>query len=578
MVLHKHHGSHQTPLAILVCRHQSNMPVNINSTFADVSPLDKAALYVPHWLYSSRLDSQVLTFTLMILVATTLVIVGSYATVSQPKLASDPVYDRHTPLWDPTDRDGSSLYLTLPEDVETLNGDLIDFRSVLLLPVLAGSALYGLDYLIRLFDLQKIKLLNYYVTAMVAPSTYVTVSYLFTVLLRNLGYALGLKHNLGYFFRRYRLTLSTDDKLPLGVIEQFDLKKMKMNKNELREFESWMLGHNNTKLIKLHKIDAKKQKITIVWDAKFVFVTPIALFMLCLFYYHNPSLRADYGLTKINWIANNLVAFAFAITGVKVTRVGNFKVATLLLVALFAYDIYFVFGSTLMLSVAQGLELPVKIVIPTAPLTMFSFSEIQTKALHQLKLSSSILGLGDVVVPATFASLCLRFDYFQYYERTNLPFHHLRCIGVPKYFITAISGYVSGLILTVVANQYSGHGQPALLYLVPCLLLSVFAVAKWNGDVSKVWKYSEEMEEFTKEKTEDVNKSAVEESPEPEIEVPSMHVVLDEVMYEFEITEDETDDTYIIEEDTDEDEELFEVEDLTNEIDYLIRDQQEEQN
>lgn len=553
------------------------MSVNFNSTFADVSILDRAALYAPHWLYASRLNPQFVTYFMMITGATTLVIIGSYATISQPKLASDPIYDRQSELWDPTDRDGSNLYLSLPTAVETLNSDIIDFQLALLFPALAAATLYGLDFLIRLFDIQKIKLLNYYVTAMVIPASYITTNFLVTVLLRSIGYALRLKSNLGFFFNRYLLTLSKDDKLPLGLIEQFDTNKTRMSKSELKDFESYMLEQNNIKLIKLHKLDAKKQSFTLVWDFKFLIVAPISLAILVLFYNHNPTLRSDYDVKKINWIANNLSGSVLAVSGICLTRLGNFKVGVLFLLLLFAYDIYFVFGSTLMVSVASNLELPVKLVVPNCPKILLNLADIQSRTLGQLQTDSSMLGLGDIVVPATFASLCLRFDYHRFYERTKLPFHHLRGIGFPKYFTTAVISYVFGLLLTVVANLYSGHGQPALLYLVPSLVVAVFGVAKLTGEFTSLWTYSEEIEEYSKSKAANSAQSSNGESSDADQYNVAMQIVTEDVMYEFEITEDESDDTYIIEEDTDEDEEVFEIEDLTTEIDFLIRDQQEDE-
>lgn len=544
------------------------MQVTANSTFAEVSVLDKLAIYAPHWIYSHAVRPEVITFGIMVIMATALVVVGSYSTISQPKLASDPIYDRHSLLWDPTDRDDSSLYIMLPDDALNLNTNLVDYKSAFMLPVIAAGALYGLDYLQRRFEIQKITVLMMYITAMVVPTTFLTLNYLLTVLLRNVGFALGLKHNLGYFFKRYRLTHSSDDKLPLGVIEQFDLKRMNMSKSELKDFQNFMLERNNVKLLKIHKIDAKKQHYALVWDAKFLLILPIAILSLVVYHLYNSE---TYRVNKLNWIVNNWVAASFAISGCMVTRVGSFKVGTLMLILLFAYDIYFVFGSTLMVSVATNIDLPIKIVIPTAPVNIFSWSEIWSKQLLEIGANASILGLGDIVVPGAFISLCLRLDYFQYYSGTNLAFHHLRCIGTPKYFVLAVLAYFIALCATVTANYYSGHGQPALLYIVPLLLISVFGVAAWCKELSLLWGYTEEVEAY------DADVEVKREAGEVDSEGPSLQVVTevtDNVTYEFEVTGDESDDTYIIEEDTDDDEELFDEEDLSNEIDYLLRDQE----
>lgn len=544
------------------------MQVTGNSTFSEVPALDKLAIYAPHWIYSYVSNPEVVTFGVMIILATTLVVVGSYSTVSQPKLASDPIYDRHSPLWDPTDRDGSSLYIMLPDGALNLNADLIDYKSALMLPVICAGGLYGLDYLFRRFDIQKITVLMTYFTAMVALTTFLTANYFLTVLLRNVGFALGLKHNLGYFFKRYRLTHSVDDKSPLGVIEQFDLKRMNMSKPELKDFQSFMLERNNVKLLKFHKIEAKKQHYALVWDAKFMLILPIAILSLVVFHVYNSE---AYRVNKLNWIVNNWVAVSFAISGCMITRVGSFKVGTFMLVLLFAYDIYFVFGSKLMVSVASNIDLPIKIVIPTTPENLFSWSEIWSKQLSEIGTNASILGLGDIVTPGAFMSLCLRFDYFRYYSGKNLAFHHLRCIGTPKYFVLAVLAYFIALCAAATANHFSGHGQPALLYIVPMLLISVFGVAAWCKELSLLWGYTEEIEAYAKNADVEFKREA----EDVDSEEPSLQLVTGNVTYEFEVTEDESDDTYIIEEDTDDDEELFDEEDLSNEIDYLLRDQED---
>lgn len=546
--------------------------VDLNSTFAEVSLLDKAALYAPHVLYSTSIRPELISYSLMIAMATFLVASGSYSTLSQPKTAKDPIYNKNSELWDPTDRDGSALFISLVDAALNLNMDVIDVKLAMAFPVLGAGALYGLDYLLRLLDFQKIRLLNYYMLVMVFLSTCITLTYFLTTILRNVGYSLGLKNNLGYFFNRYRLTLSTDDKLPLGFIEKLQPKKMDMTKAELKQFEEYMLEKNNVKIIKPTKVETRTQRTSLVLDAKFFVVAPFSLGLMALLYWHNPTLRDAYGFKKINWIVNNLVASTFAFSGSSLTRIGNFKVGVLMLVGLFVYDVYFVFGSTLMVSVASNLELPVKLVIPGAPKDLLSLSEIAGVPVSLLSVRASILGLGDIVVPSIFASLCLRFDHFKYYERTGQTFHRLRCIGTPKYFVAAMLSYIGALVVTVLANHYSGHGQPALLYIVPSMILGVFGEAAWNGEASKVWNFSEELDPYTKSDEMTPKVPHLSESGAPDA-AESLQIVICQV-YEFGDIEDESDDTYIIEEDTEDDED-YDSEDLSNEIDYLLRDQEQ---
>jgi minor histocompatibility antigen H13 len=79
--------------------------------------------------------------------------------------------------------------------------------------------------------------------------------------------------------------------------------------------------------------------------------------------------------------------------------IGNFKNGFMLLTLLFFYDIFFVFGTDVMLTVAKGIDAPIKLMFP--------------KDFSGEKPQYSILGLGDIVIPGIFVSLCLRFDFLK---------------------------------------------------------------------------------------------------------------------------------------------------------------------
>ena len=52
----------------------------------------------------------------------------------------------------------------------------------------------------------------------------------------------------------------------------------------------------------------------------------------------------------------------------------------------------------------------------------------------------------------------------------------------------AVAAYVVGLLLTGVALYVMKSGQPALLYLVPCTLLTTMVRAAWNGELGFMWR------------------------------------------------------------------------------------------
>jgi minor histocompatibility antigen H13 len=63
---------------------------------------------------------------------------------------------------------------------------------------------------------------------------------------------------------------------------------------------------------------------------------------------------------------------------------------------LFFYDIFWVYGTDVMVTVAKSLDAPIKLMFP------YNWSEEPPLF--------SMLGLGDIVIPGVFVSLCLKFD------------------------------------------------------------------------------------------------------------------------------------------------------------------------
>jgi len=83
---------------------------------------------------------------------------------------------------------------------------------------------------------------------------------------------------------------------------------------------------------------------------------------------------------------------------------GNFKIGVGLLIGLFFYDIFWVFGTEVMITVAKNINGPIKLLFP--------------KKLPVLENSDlSLLGLGDIVLPGIFISLCLWFDFINSFPK-----------------------------------------------------------------------------------------------------------------------------------------------------------------
>ncbi|KNC47102.1 signal peptide peptidase [Thecamonas trahens ATCC 50062] len=156
-----------------------------------------------------------------------------------------------------------------------------------------------------------------------------------------------------------------------------------------------------------------------------------------------------------HWVANNLVALAFAIEGTRSLSIGSFSTATILLCGLFVYDIFHVFyshlifGSSTMVEVARGLQAPIAVKFPRAVLTNPSSN-------------LSLLGLGDIVIPGIVIAMLLRFDAFRSNGQSRLYF------------------------------------WPALLYLVPAVLGASLLTAAVRGELGELYAYSEGEDEAAK--------------------------------------------------------------------------------
>ena len=176
-----------------------------------------------------------------------------------------------------------------------------------------------------------------------------------------------------------------------------------------------------------------------------------------------------------------------------------------------------------MVTVAKSLDVPIKLLIPRA------------SGLHDdpNRQALAMLGLGDVVLPGIMIALALRFDLYMWYLKKQTRRPSLKATvsdndddavierplvtfkatyrsatgrwgerfwtrsppspspgSFPKpYFYASIVGYIFGLNTTFGVLAFSGHAQPALLYLVPGVLIAIWGLAAIKGDVKEMWEY-----------------------------------------------------------------------------------------
>ncbi|TLS21961.1 uncharacterized protein PpBr36_09408 [Pyricularia pennisetigena] len=60
------------------------------------------------------------------------------------------------------------------------------------------------------------------------------------------------------------------------------------------------------------------------------------------------------------------------------------------------------------------------------------------------------------------------------------------------YFMAAVWGYAFGMVLTISMLLTFNHGQPALLYLVPCVTGAAWLTGFVRGEVADMWRYTED--------------------------------------------------------------------------------------
>ncbi|KAF7046857.1 hypothetical protein CFC21_055854 [Triticum aestivum] len=184
-------------------------------------------------------------------------------------------------------------------------------------------------------------------------------------------------------------------------------------------------------------------------------------------------LWAVYRHSSFAWIGQDILGICLMITVLQMAHLPNIRVASALLSAAFVYDIFWVFISPLifhesvMIAVASGDSsgeaIPMLLRIPRFFDPWGGYD---------------MIGFGDIIFPGLLVAFSYRFDRAGKKGILN------------GYFLWLTVGYAVGLFLTYLALfLMDGHGQPALLYLVPCTL-GVIVVLGWiRGELPHLWNY-----------------------------------------------------------------------------------------
>ena len=198
-----------------------------------------------------------------------------------------------------------------------------------------------------------------------------------------------------------------------------------------------------------------------------------------------------------DWSLSNVVTIAVASELMAIVSVGSFANCALLLSGLLLYDAFWVYaspmvvGENVMVTVAtsQTFDGPTKLLFPSA---------------HPEIMPFSILGAGDVVVPGLLLCLLRRVDNQAAARAADAAptkggvggwrgrLASLAAVGndgatgiepeqKPLFFPVGLAAYVVGTTVTVAVNVLTGSPQPALVWIVPCVLGFPLAAAALTG-------------------------------------------------------------------------------------------------
>ncbi|KAJ8104842.1 hypothetical protein ONZ43_g7665 [Nemania bipapillata] len=395
----------------------------------------------------------------------------------------------------------------------------------IMFPILAGTVLIGLYYLIKWLEDPDIinTILRAYFSVMslaslgklFADSLHFLVSFVFpSVWVSRDGKVYHIDNEKrGHWYAKK----GTDDQLwdskkVLPLPGPFsELKLPEKTTNMVWEIRHLFLEEWTVRLV-VHGIANEKFKV------KFndIFGVVLAIGANVLYY------------TTESMLLSNILGYAFSYAGIILMSPTTFATGSSVLFGLFFYDIVMVFYTPYMVTVATKLDAPIKLVF-----------QGPTKA--------SMLGLGDIVIPGMFIGLCLRFDQYMYYYRqqklkevelktddassgklittketqrivikpdyvnpqgqwgdrfwgTKLrkafspdATPALKASAFPKpYFHAAMVGYLFAMVVTLAMLLAFKHAQPALLYLVPGVVMAVWATGAVRGEIAEMWKYTED--------------------------------------------------------------------------------------
>ena len=435
---------------------------------------------------------------------------GAHASLSRPSSAAKPDKKNKKTI-DPEDEDEDE------ENVQKMEG--LSNKDAIILPVTAAVVLAGLYFLIMKYGADMINLIMgwyfsgvgvYSVAKLVNDGAYLVIGFMFPTYYADRASLWKVDGNERKAIQQDEQDVKTRD-IPMPSPFNF-LPLPKSLKDVL-----WSVRHG---LKQKYTVKAYLSTMLDLCGNVTIINVLSALAGLITIIYVNTVSKP--------WFLTNLQGFAVCYSALQLMSPTTFATGSLILGALFCYDIWAVFFTPLMVTVAKNLDQPIKLVFPRPDEPSHTAGEPPVK-------SFSMLGLGDIVLPGIMIGLALRFDLYMFYlrkqKKTNrattdssghetaqevveratyvsvtghwgdrfwtsfLPAASLPAqlkSSFPKpYFTASLVGYVVGMLTTLGVMSVFQHAQPALLYLVPGVLVSLWGTAVVRREVKVIWEFSE---------------------------------------------------------------------------------------
>ena len=165
-----------------------------------------------------------------------------------------------------------------------------------------------------------------------------------------------------------------------------------------------------------------------------------------------------------NWVLNNIIGCAMSIVFIKVIQLNKIDPALIFLSLLFIYDIFWVFlspsvfpqGKSVMVEVAMAYNIPNKLIMP---------------AILNPEGRNSMLGLGDIVIPGV---------YLSYLDNLG------KMRNTDAYFNAGLIAYAVSFLQCAFVIMVFDSAQPVLLYIVPCLFIATYKVARKRHELHMI--------------------------------------------------------------------------------------------